>query len=159
MWLPASSDSKESACTAGTPGLIPGLGKILWRREWQLTWVFFLPGESHRQRSLGGYSLWVHKQSDVTERLTLRYYYLPLSISSVRSAVESNMAIIVSPGSNNLDSVLVKIYLLKEWLYSRGGLRQLCCFFVVTSLHFAGQKPLSSLLLCLSVLDNLAHTL
>ena len=87
MGLPASSDSKESACNAGEPGLIPGLGKILWRREWQLTRVF-LPGESHRQRSLVGYSLWVHKESDMTEQLTLHCHYLPLAISSVRSAVD-----------------------------------------------------------------------
>ena len=33
----------------------PWVGKILWRREWQPTLVF-LPGESHGQRSLSGYS-------------------------------------------------------------------------------------------------------
>ena len=32
-------------------GLISGFGKIPWRRAWQPTPVF-LPGESHRQRSL-----------------------------------------------------------------------------------------------------------
>ena len=31
----------------------------------------FLPGESHGQRSLVSYSLWSHKESDTTERLTL----------------------------------------------------------------------------------------
>ena len=31
--------------------------KILWRRAWQPTSVF-LPGESHGQRSLAGYSPW-----------------------------------------------------------------------------------------------------
>ena len=31
----------------------------------------FLPGESHGQRSLVGYSPWGHKESDTTERLTL----------------------------------------------------------------------------------------
>ena len=112
MGLPASSDSKESACNAGEPSLIPRLGKILWRREWQLT--VLLPGESHRQRSLVGYSLWVRKESDMTEQLTLHYYYLPLTVSSVRSAVESTMVITVSPGSSNLDLMLLKIYLLKE---------------------------------------------
>ena len=35
----------------------PWVGKILWRREWQPTPVF-LPGESHGQRSLDGYSPW-----------------------------------------------------------------------------------------------------
>ena len=31
----------------------------------------FLPGKSHGQRSLGGYSPWSSKESDVTERLTV----------------------------------------------------------------------------------------
>ena len=39
------------------------------RRKWQPTPVF-LPGESHGQRSLGGYSLWGHKESDMTELVT-----------------------------------------------------------------------------------------
>ena len=34
---------------------LPWVGKIPWRRAWQPTPVF-LPGESHRQRSLVGYS-------------------------------------------------------------------------------------------------------
>ena len=34
----------------------PGVGKIPWIRAWQPTPVF-LPGESHCQRSLVGYSL------------------------------------------------------------------------------------------------------
>ena len=36
------------------------------RRAWQPTPVF-LPGESHGQRSLAGYSLWGHKESATTE--------------------------------------------------------------------------------------------
>ena len=39
------------------PGFDPWVGKIPWRRAWQLTPVF-LPGESHGQRSLVGYSPW-----------------------------------------------------------------------------------------------------
>ena len=39
-----------------------------WRRKWQPTPVF-LPGESHRQKSLVGYSPWGHKESDTTEWL------------------------------------------------------------------------------------------
>ena len=41
------------------------VGKIPWRRAWQPTPVF-LPGESHGQRSLVGYSLWGRKELDVT---------------------------------------------------------------------------------------------
>ena len=40
-----------------------------WRRKWQPTPVF-LPGESHGQRSLVGYSPWGRGESDTTERLT-----------------------------------------------------------------------------------------
>ena len=36
-------------------GFDPWVGKILWRRAWQPTQVF-LPGESHGQKSLAGYS-------------------------------------------------------------------------------------------------------
>ena len=46
--------------------LIPGSGRSPWRRAWQPTPVF-LPGESHGQRSLAGYSSWGHKESDMTE--------------------------------------------------------------------------------------------
>ena len=44
----------------------PWFGKILWRREWQPTQVFWL-GKSHGQRNLLDYSPWGHKQSDMTE--------------------------------------------------------------------------------------------
>ena len=54
------SDGKESACNAGDPGSIPGLG-IPWRRKWQPTPVF-LPGEFNGQRSLAGYGPWGHKE-------------------------------------------------------------------------------------------------
>ena len=47
---------KESACNAGVAGLIPGLGRSPGRKC-QPTPVF-LPGKSHGQRSLAGYSLW-----------------------------------------------------------------------------------------------------
>ena len=52
------------------PRIDPWVGKIVWRREWQPTSVF-LPGKSHGQRSLVGYSLWSHKESEMTDRLTL----------------------------------------------------------------------------------------
>ena len=49
---------------------VPSLGrKIPWRREWLPTPVF-LPGKSHGQRSLAGYSPWGRKESDITERLS-----------------------------------------------------------------------------------------
>ena len=50
---------KESTCQAGDR--ISGLGRFPWRRKQQPTPVF-LPGKSHGQRSLAGYSLWGHKR-------------------------------------------------------------------------------------------------
>ena len=44
----------------------PWVGKIPWRRAWQPTPVF-MPGESHGQRSLVGYTPWGYKESDKTE--------------------------------------------------------------------------------------------
>ena len=55
------------------PGFDSWVWKIPWRRAWQPTQVF-LPGESHGQRSLTGYSPWGHKKSDTTERLSLSFW-------------------------------------------------------------------------------------
>ena len=52
------------------PGFDLWVSKIPWRREWRPTPVF-LPGESHAQRSLVGYSTWSRKESDMTEQLRL----------------------------------------------------------------------------------------
>ena len=49
---------KEGACNAGDAqetGFDSWIGKIPWRRKWHPTLVF-LPGKSHGQRSLVGYS-------------------------------------------------------------------------------------------------------
>ena len=57
------TSGKEPACNAGDimrPGFDPWVGKIPWRRAWQPTPVL-LPGESHGQRSLAVYSLYVSK--------------------------------------------------------------------------------------------------
>ena len=48
--------------------------EILWGRKWQPTAVF-LPGKSHGQRSLAGYSPWGHKEL----RLSTPEYSLPSS--------------------------------------------------------------------------------
>ena len=47
--------------------------KIPWRREWPPTPVF-LPGDFHGQRRLAGYSAWSHKETDLTEELTLSLF-------------------------------------------------------------------------------------
>ena len=57
------------------PGFDPWVGKILCRREWLPTPVLYT-GEFHGQRRLVGYNLWDHKESDMTERLTLSYFHI-----------------------------------------------------------------------------------
>ena len=59
--FPGGSDGKESACNAGDPGLIPGLGRS--SRE-----------GLYGQRNLAGYNPWVCKDSYTTERLTLSLF-------------------------------------------------------------------------------------
>ena len=59
--LASAREAQES-----TPNQV---GRIPWRRAWPPTPVL-LPGESHGQRSLAGYSLWVAK-SQTTEQLSL----------------------------------------------------------------------------------------
>ena len=52
--------------TQQKPGSDAWVRKTPWRRKWQPAPVF-LPGESHGQRSLVGYSPLGHKESDTAE--------------------------------------------------------------------------------------------
>ena len=57
-------------------GFISWVGKIPWRRKWQLTPVF-LPGKFHGQKSLAGYSPWSHQELDGTEWPSLHGHIYP----------------------------------------------------------------------------------
>ena len=72
-WL----SGKESICQCRSDGFDPWVGKIPWRREWQPTPVF-LPGESHGQRNLVGYSPWGCKR--VRQDLVIKQQQLLLHI-------------------------------------------------------------------------------
>ena len=63
-WL----SGKESACHRRRLGFNLWVGKIPWRRKWQPSSVI-LPGKSHGQRNLAGYSPRGCKESDTTEQL------------------------------------------------------------------------------------------
>ena len=73
MGFPGGSDSKESACNAGNLGSIPGLGRSPEKE--MATHPVFLPGESHGQRSLMGYSTWSSKELNVTKQLTISLFF------------------------------------------------------------------------------------
>ena len=59
---------KNLPADAGDTSSIPALGRSSWRRKWQSTPVF-LPGKSHGQRALEGYSPKGCKESETTEQL------------------------------------------------------------------------------------------
>ena len=59
MGFPGGSEVRNISAGRGHV-FYPCIGKIPWRRKWQSTPVF-LPGESHGQRSLAGYSPWGRK--------------------------------------------------------------------------------------------------
>ena len=76
LGFPGGSDGKVSACNAGDPVFHPWVRKIPWRWAWQLT-PTFLPGESHGQRSLVGYSPQGPKESNMTKHvISLSHMYL-----------------------------------------------------------------------------------
>ena len=66
--LPWRLSGKEFACQCRTFRFDLWVRKIPQRRKWKPTPIF-LPGDSHGQRSLVGYSPLGHKESDTTERL------------------------------------------------------------------------------------------
>jgi len=67
LYFPGGSAAKNTPAAQETRRLKfnPWVGKIPWRRAWQPTPVF-LPGKSHGQRSLVGYSPSSQKESDTT---------------------------------------------------------------------------------------------
>ena len=71
------------------------VGKIPWRRE-QLPTPVFLPGEFH-----GLYSPWGHKESDMTERLSL----------SLSPALAGGFFTTEPSGSQRIPYVLAKSYM------------------------------------------------
>ena len=66
VFLVALVAKNPSANRCPRQGFSPWVRKSPWRRAWQPTPVF-LPGESHGQESLAGYSPWGHKDWDMTE--------------------------------------------------------------------------------------------
>ena len=67
--FPGGASGKEPTCqrrSGKRHRFDPWVGKIPWRKGWQPTPVF-VPGESHEQGSLVGYSPWGRKELDMTD--------------------------------------------------------------------------------------------
>ena len=63
--VPGGSDGKEPACNAGDLGSIPRLRRS--PGEWNGNPLEYACLENPTDRSLAGFSLWGHKESDMTE--------------------------------------------------------------------------------------------
>ena len=124
--LPWWLNGKEFACHCRRLRLDPRVGKIPWRRKGQPTPVF-LPGKSHGQRSLAGFSPWGCKDSDRTLQLnykclrTNRFNSLGLSLlicnathleQTTLQAFDSSTVPLQTPGSNST-------YCWRLFLFSR----------------------------------------
>ena len=64
--FPGGSEVKVSACNAGDLGLIPGSGRLPGEGNGNPLQYSCLENP-YGQRSLAGYSLWGHKESDTIE--------------------------------------------------------------------------------------------
>ena len=69
MGFPGNSADRESACNAGDPSFIPGLGRSPGGGHGNPLQYSCLEN-LHGQRSLLGYSSWGYKESDMTEQLS-----------------------------------------------------------------------------------------
>ena len=70
MGFAGGSDTKESTCNTGDLGSIPGLGRATGEgNSYPLQYSDL--ENPYEQRSLEGYSAWGHKESDMTEQLSL----------------------------------------------------------------------------------------
>ena len=69
LGLPRWLSGKDSTCLYRRCRLDPWIRKIPWRRKWHPTPIL-LPGKSHGQRSLVGYSLWQLSRTGLRQHST-----------------------------------------------------------------------------------------
>ena len=126
--VPGGSDGKSVCLRCGRPGLDPWVGKIPWRRRWQSTPVL-LPGKSHGQRSLVGYSPWGRKELDTTERLHFHFLSTTWGFSGGSDGKESacnvgDLGLIPGSGRSHRDGNLYPLqYSWLENTMDRGDWR------------------------------------
>ena len=74
MGFPSGSDSKESACSVGDPGSVPGLGRSPGEGNGNPLQYSCLENPMNREAWQATYSPWGLKESDMTEQL---HYQMP----------------------------------------------------------------------------------
>ena len=88
--FPGGADGKVSACNVGDPGSIPGLGRSSGEGNGNPLQVP-LPGKSHGQRSLVGYSPWGCKESDKSERFHFSKFSMKISYTLIQRIILKNI--------------------------------------------------------------------
>ena len=105
-----------------------------WRWKWQPNPVF-LPGEFHRQKSLAGYSPRGHKESDMTEQLSLIYSVFSEGQGSlVCCCVWGHKVFDTTEWLNNKDKFKMVIRPLNIWFWNSVG----NLFKAIAFLYFTG---------------------
>ena len=115
--FPGGSSGQEAACQGRRQtrcGFNPWVGKIPGRKKWEATPVF-LPGESHGQRSLVGYSPRGHRESDMIKHTSSSSIIILLVIFPCMS-INICFMYLIAPVSVtyvliNKNSLLILIYL------------------------------------------------
>ena len=92
MGLPQCLSGKESTCQCRRQEFDPWVGKISWRRKWQPTLVF-LPGKSHEQRSLTGYSPWGGKR--VRHDLVTKQWHIVILYIDAYMTICNKMSLVI----------------------------------------------------------------
>ena len=117
-------------------GFDPWVGKIPWRRKWYPIPIF-LPGKSHGQRRLVGYSPWGHKESDTTEQLNnvpIYIYIYTYTYTYIYTRILEWVAIVFSRWSclpRDQAQVSSIGRFLTWWILSHQGSIKLCVFMCV----------------------------
>ena len=116
--LPWWLSGKESTCQCRRCGFGPWVGKIPWRKKWQPTPVF-LPGQSHEQRSLEGYSpqdgkrIWCNLATKQQQNVSLYEYML---VSFIPSQAEVHLVIsLIREGKKTGEAVKQAQWSLRAW--------------------------------------------
>ena len=90
LWASPVAQTVKNLQAVWRHGFDPWNGKFPWRRKRQPTPVI-LPGKSHGQRSLVGYSPWGHKKLDMTEWLTHTHTHTQFIAWNGREMLEHTM--------------------------------------------------------------------
>ena len=95
-WFQTGKGERQG-CTL-SPCLFNLYAEYFRRRQWQPTLVL-LPGKSHGWRSLVGYSLWGHEESDTTEQL---HFHFSLSCTGEGNGNPLQYSCLENPGDGSL---------------------------------------------------------